>query len=453
VDLGPGDPTVIVYQYDIANRIEYVDDQSYTWDDNGNLLSDSSATYTYNHANRLASVTDPTLTASFAYNGLGDRLQQIVNGQTTTYTLDIVGGLTQVLADDTHTYLYGNGRIAQYVGTNPEYFLADVLGSVRQLTDSSGNVTLAKGYQPYGQVLESAGDVTTAYGYTGEWTDSYIKLIYLRSRWYSPQTGRFTTRDTWQGDYTRPLSLNWWNYVEGDPINRVDPSGKWYCQSGFAPLTSDCLSWVQDALDKLETSGTTGKKLVEFFHARDQVLTIIKDSICHPLPLLMGITGIKIYFEPYTTNVLHANAYAIWPDQIHINSSLSGYSGSFPSDVAVVTFGHEISHLAQGIRELSVQAEVLSTIVGYYLENDIGVSHRSDALFIIEDEKLDPWSLGDLQLYEEENHLPWPLIWGNGLPRNWLDQWSITLPYPISSPPQPVPVPTPSPALPATPVP
>jgi RHS repeat-associated protein len=148
-----------------------------------------------------------------------------VNGTTTTYTLDLAAGLTQVLADGAHTYLYGNGRIAQYAGATPEYFLADALGSVRQLTDAAGNVTLAKGYQPYGEVLESAGDVTTAYGYTGEWTDSYIKLIYLRSRWYSPQNGRFTTRDTWQGDYTRPMSYNAWLYSYANPINLTDPKG------------------------------------------------------------------------------------------------------------------------------------------------------------------------------------------------------------------------------------
>ncbi|MEP7136092.1 MAG: RHS repeat-associated core domain-containing protein, partial [Chloroflexota bacterium] len=55
--------------------------------------------------------------------------------------------------------------------------------------------------------------------------DTYIKLIYLRSRMYSPLTGRFTTQDSWQGDYNRPLSLNRWMYVEGNPVNRRDPSG------------------------------------------------------------------------------------------------------------------------------------------------------------------------------------------------------------------------------------
>lgn len=68
------------------------------------------------------------------------------------------------------------------------------------------------------------------YGFTGEWTDSYIKLIYLRSRYYAPETGRFITKDVWPGDYTRPLSLNGWNYVEGNPVNRTDPTGYKACQ-------------------------------------------------------------------------------------------------------------------------------------------------------------------------------------------------------------------------------
>jgi YD repeat-containing protein len=196
VDLGPGAPVITNYQYDIANRLEYVDDQPYDWDDNGNLRDDGVSTYTYDHANRLASVNEPPLTASFEYNGLGDRLQQTVNGQTTNYTLDLAGGLTQVLADGARTYLYGAGRIAQFTGENAEYFLGDALGSVRQLTDENGDLILARGYEPYGEVLEAGGEASSSYGFTGEWTDSYIKLLYLRSRWYSPQIGRFTTRDT-----------------------------------------------------------------------------------------------------------------------------------------------------------------------------------------------------------------------------------------------------------------
>jgi hypothetical protein len=64
-----------------------------------------------------------------------------VSGVTTTYTLDLNAGLTQVLADGTNTYLYGAGRIAQNSTANgKQYFLGDALGSVRQLVSAGGAV-------------------------------------------------------------------------------------------------------------------------------------------------------------------------------------------------------------------------------------------------------------------------------------------------------------------------
>ena len=45
---------------------------------------------------------------------------------------------------------------------------------------------------------------------------------------YSPLTGRFLTRDSWQGDYNRPLSLNRWNYGLDNPSRYTDPSGHIY---------------------------------------------------------------------------------------------------------------------------------------------------------------------------------------------------------------------------------
>ena len=217
--------TTYTYTYD-ANRLADVNGVAYTWDDNGNLLSDGVKTYTYDHANRLVSVAGPSSSVSYAYNGLGDRLQQTVDSVTTNYSLDLNNWLTQVLADGTNTYLYGTARIAQYDASGAEFFLADALGSVRQLADSAGWVQLSNVYEPFGEVLDDAGSIATSYGFTGEWTDSYIELVYLRSRYYSPGIGRFLTKDVWPGDSTRPLSLNGWNYAEGNPVNFADPSGR-----------------------------------------------------------------------------------------------------------------------------------------------------------------------------------------------------------------------------------
>jgi RHS repeat-associated protein len=50
-------------------------------------------------------------------------------------------------------------------------------------------------------------------------------LVYLRARYYSPHQARFVTEDIWDGNYTKPLSLNGWIYVEGNPTNYVDSSG------------------------------------------------------------------------------------------------------------------------------------------------------------------------------------------------------------------------------------
>jgi RHS repeat-associated protein len=212
------------YIYDVANRLASVDGVNYTWDANGNLLNDGANTYTYDSANRLTSVNGTT---NYSYNGLGDRLSQSVDGVPTNYTLDLNAGLTQVLTDGTNTYTYGLGRISQeQSGNDPEYFLGDALGSVRQLTSPSGQVTYAKSYDPYGVVTQVSGEGQSAYGYTGESQDVANGMVYLRSRYYNVADGRFLSRDTWGGDYYLPITLNRWAYANANPANLVDLSGR-----------------------------------------------------------------------------------------------------------------------------------------------------------------------------------------------------------------------------------
>jgi RHS repeat-associated protein len=219
----------IGYQYDDANRLTTAGGVDYTFDANGNLLSDGVNTYVYDSANRLISVSrDLDVLSNYTYNGLGDRLSQ--GG--INYTLDLNAGLTQVLSDGTATYTYGLGRISQLNTTTltTDYFLGDALGSVRQLTDSAGEITYAASYDPYGAVTQSGGAGQSTYGFTGETSDAN-GLVYLRARYYNPADGRFMSRDTWGGDANRPMSMNRWGYVEGNPTNYTDPSG--LCKCGF----------------------------------------------------------------------------------------------------------------------------------------------------------------------------------------------------------------------------
>jgi RHS repeat-associated protein len=152
-------------------------------------------------------------------------VRQTTNGVTTNYAIDLAGGLTQVLADSQHAYLYGNGRIAQHRAGGVDYFLGDALGSVRQLVDGDGNVILTKGYAPYGEVMGSAGSGATSYGYTGEFTDS-TGLVYLRARYLDPYLNQFIQPDPIVPDPYTPADWNRYTYVRNNPIRYIDPSGK-----------------------------------------------------------------------------------------------------------------------------------------------------------------------------------------------------------------------------------
>ncbi len=240
-----GVSSTVNYDYDTANRLTTAGGQTYTFDANGNLLSDGANSYVYDSANRLTSVNGTT---TYAYNGVGDRLSQTVNGIPTNYTLDLNAGLTQVLDNGTNTYTYGLGRISQQNGSTPEYFLGDALGSVRQMTNQAGTVTFLQNYDPYGVVTTTSGTSQTDYGFTGESYGDSTQLLYLRARYYNPADGRFQSRDTWAGNVDRPMTMNRWNYTDGNPVNRTDPSGHcwnsdgswdWFKQPWFGPCPSN----------------------------------------------------------------------------------------------------------------------------------------------------------------------------------------------------------------------
>jgi RHS repeat-associated protein len=225
------------YLYDAANRLIEVNGQPYTWDNNGNLLSDGATTYTYNYANMLESVDQGGVIYTYRYNGLRDRLTQSMDGLPTTYTLDLVTGLTQVLKDSSKTYLYGNKRIVQVNGTSREYFLGDGIGSVRQLIDQTDKFTLIQSYDPFGTPIYSQGNGSTSYQYIGEYWDG-TGLSYLRARYYETITGRFISKDPWNGVSTNPISYNSWIYAFDNPIRYCDPSGQIPCPPPYTYYTS-----------------------------------------------------------------------------------------------------------------------------------------------------------------------------------------------------------------------
>ena len=66
----------------------------------------------------------------------------------------------------------------------------------------------------------SIGNTTTPLGYAGQYTDPQTGLVYLRARYYDPQTGQFISRDPLEAITQQPYS-----YTNDNPLNETDPLG------------------------------------------------------------------------------------------------------------------------------------------------------------------------------------------------------------------------------------
>jgi len=170
-----------------------------------------------------------------------------VSGDTTQYVLDLAATLPVVVSDTKAVYLYGLDIIAQQQSERLYYF-HDGLGSVRQLVDATGEVEASYAYDPFG-VPVMGGEVANPYQFTGEAWDAEVELLYLRARYYQPETGRFITKDPWAGDLWQPNTLNRYVYVTNNPVNLVDQRG----MDGRDPWARACM--LEDTCEGLEHLG------------------------------------------------------------------------------------------------------------------------------------------------------------------------------------------------------
>jgi RHS repeat-associated protein len=119
---------------------------------------------------------------------------------------------------------YGRG-LSSGTTSSAKYAHADVLGSVRLLTDGTGTEVGTALYDAFGAVRAQTG-VQLPLGYTGEQRDAESGLIYLRARSYDPKMGRFLSTDPVRGSATRPASQHAYVYALNNPLRYRDPRGR-----------------------------------------------------------------------------------------------------------------------------------------------------------------------------------------------------------------------------------
>ena len=250
---------------------------AYTYDNNGNNISrtitepngnTSTTTNTYDSSNRLVGVVDGAYTASYAYNTAGLRIQKSVtkNNVTTTekFLTDSGNVVLETSANGTQTAydVYGpEGIISRKTSAGTLYYLYNGHGDVTQLTNSSGNVIIAYTYDAFGNMTTNTANDTNPYRYCGEYFDVETETYYLRARYYSPATGRFTQRDSFGGYYNDPLSLNRYTYGHNNPIKYSDPSGHAATERELAKLLSADVSVPKSMTDAWKYGDKTGNQV------------------------------------------------------------------------------------------------------------------------------------------------------------------------------------------------
>jgi len=202
----------------------------FSFDLSGNTLDDGvTHNYVYNAENHYVKLGTTLVNT---YDGAGLRVEKVTSGTTTVY---VFAG-AQLIAEysptaqpsaPTKEYIYLGPHLLASLdsGGNPTYRHADHL-SARLFADGSGNVIGTSGHLPFGEPWYATGTVDK-WKFTSYERDTDTGLDYAQMRFDSDRLARFTVPDPYSGSTSasNPQSWNRYDYVGGDPVSSVDPSG------------------------------------------------------------------------------------------------------------------------------------------------------------------------------------------------------------------------------------
>ncbi len=220
----------------------------FTYDDNGNMVSDTkwsggqTATnvFSYDMENRLTGVTSNGMTVLECwYDATGRRIakREVVGGQTNSamYVYDgwnILAAVNQN-GEMIEYYTRGNG-IAGDIGTivaetkftngaaiATYYYHCNHRGDVTHVR--SGTNTIATyDYAPFGELRSSSGSYNARFRFSSKECDQASGLYYFGFRYCGPTVGRFVTADP----LGEKLGLNLYRFCANNPLRYVDTDGR-----------------------------------------------------------------------------------------------------------------------------------------------------------------------------------------------------------------------------------
>ncbi len=215
---------------------------SYTWDNNGNLLTKGSTNYTWDYDDRMTGISGGSVSASYAYDYQGERIKKTVGGVETGYLYQAEDMIKETSGGTVTNYLHGIGiDDPVYLDRSgaKSYYFGDGLGSIREMTDATGTVQNSYSYGAWGELRASSTTVANSYAYTGrEFAEE--GLYFYRARYMNPGLGRFLSKDSME----LLNGLNRYSYGLLNPVNYVDSDGFQAQQTQLPNCGKKCPHWV-----------------------------------------------------------------------------------------------------------------------------------------------------------------------------------------------------------------
>jgi len=211
-----------------------------TYDEDGNMLSmtlnSGSWTNTFNAENRIIAQEKSDARLEYVYDYMGRRVEKkVYSGSTGSWTLDkhscvVYDNFEQIEELDAlnsnavaKKRIWSNGKIiADIHGSNSYYALGDTNKNITEYLDSTGAIQAHYEYSPFGKIVKKNGAMQDDFDFrfSSEYFDTETGLVYFNYRYYSPELGRWLSRDpiAEQGGLNLYAmvgnnSVNWWDYL------------------------------------------------------------------------------------------------------------------------------------------------------------------------------------------------------------------------------------------------
>lgn len=234
------------YYYDLycKDRLVSFGAELFTYDNYGNPLIYRDAYLSWTRGTLLQSYSKGLTEIQFDYDGFKNRRSKkkyYNNTLVSEITYDYIDGkLIRENRPNNNSilFLYSHTGIVGFVYQNNIYYYEkNIQQDVTGIRDVNNNVVTRYIYDAWGnyKVTNAIGVENTSPSFIGNinpiryrsyYCDTDLKMYWLTSRYYDPETGRFISPDDWSYlDYKKINGLNLYAYSKNNPVMYYDPSG------------------------------------------------------------------------------------------------------------------------------------------------------------------------------------------------------------------------------------